>query len=285
MRYAVIDIGTNSVRCMLADNADGNITVLARARENTRLGKGLYTEQKLLSRDSMQATVSAIASFMDSIASVGYNKVICIATSAVRDSSNGDELAQMIKDATGIDLRVLSGKEEAIAGFVGAMSHRDGVLVDIGGGSTEVIQMTDEEHVVGISYDCGCVRLSEMFGHDYNKADDFIRSEVESPSGKPITFIGGTASALAMIYKGLAEYDEDALHGTFIPVEYIFSLRDKLLTMTQSEIDRLCFFDPKRGEILPFGLMIISHIVAMAKADGLTVSCHGIMHGLIRLDT
>ena len=88
-----------------------------------------------------------------------------------------------------------------------------------------------------------------------------------------------------MIYKGLAEYDEDALHGTFIPVEYIFSLRDKLLTMTQSEIDRLCFFDPKRGEILPFGLMIISHIVAMAKADGLTVSCHGIMHGLIRLDT
>lgn len=287
-RYAIIDIGTNSIRYMLADYSDGNIIALHRARENTRLGKGLYDGKKQLGEEQMLHSADAVLKFATHAKENSANKIICVATSAVRDSENGQRFAALLKNVADTELKILSGNTEALCGFTGALGKcadiADTVLVDIGGGSTEIIKCTSEGKILGTSFDCGCVRLAELFGNNYADAIAFIEENVSVPHCKKIALIGGTASTLAMLYKGLDIYDEQKLHMSFISNKYIYKLKNDIINMSLEEREKLCFFDPKRADILPFGLMILSHITKRADVDGVTVSEEGLMHGIIRLD-
>lgn len=287
-RYAIIDIGTNSVRYMLADYFDGNITALHRDRENTRLGKGLYDGKKQLGKEQMLHSAEAVLKFVTHARANCANKIMCVATSAVRDAKNGHEFAEMLKKSSDTDLIILSGNTEAFCGFTGAMGQlqdsSDSILVDIGGGSTEVIKSIPGGSVIGKSFDCGCVRLSELFGNDYSAAEAFVKKNIIVSPCKKIVLIGGTASTLAMLYKRLTEYDESAIHMSIIPNEYIYKLKDDITNMSSEQREQLCFFDPKRADILPFGLIILSHIIKCSGVDGIIVSEEGLMHGIIRLD-
>lgn len=287
MRYGIIDIGTNSIRYMLADCVDGNIISLHRSRENTRLGKGLYDNKNMLCEDRMLASANAVAGFVAHAMENFADRLICVATSAVRDAANKDAFAKMLKNTSDIELRILSGKEEALLGFKGAMGDRsdNSILVDIGGGSTEIIQNAPSGEIIGKSFNCGCVRCAELFGNDYCAAQCFVEKTLTVPQSKGFVLIGGTASTLAMIYKKLTEYDESELHMTVIPSEYIAKSKDQILAMSHSERENLCFFDPKRADILPFGLIILSHIISVSKSKNITTSEEGLMHGIIRLDS
>lgn len=287
-KYAIIDIGTNSIRYMLADYIDGNIITLHRARENTRLGKGLYDGKKQLGEEQMSHSVQAVFKFTTHAKENGADKIICVATSAVRDAENGQFFAKLLKDASDTDLKILSGNTEALCGFTGALgqyqNNSDIILVDIGGGSTEIIRSVSQGRIKGVSFDCGCVRLSELFGNDYLSAEIFVKKNITVPTCKKIVLIGGTASTVAMLYKKLAEYNEEKLHMSVIPDEYIYNLKNDIIKMHPEEREKLCFFDPKRADILPFGLIILSHIISVSDTDHVTVSEEGLMHGIIRLD-
>lgn len=287
-KYAIIDIGTNSIRYMLADYHDGNITTLHRARENTRLGKGLYDGKKQLGEEQMAHSAQAVLKFTAHAKEHGADKIICVATSAVRDAENGQYFAKLLKNTSGTELKILSGNTEALCGFTGALGqcqdNADIILVDIGGGSTEIIRSTSAGNVFGTSFDCGCVRLSELFGNDYSSAEDFVKKNIEVPPCKKIVLIGGTASTVTMLYKGLTEYDEEKLHMSVIPDEYIYKLKNDIIKMYPEKREELCFFDPKRADILPFGLIILSHIIKISGVNCITISEEGLMHGIIRLD-
>ncbi|MBE5818119.1 MAG: hypothetical protein E7312_03595 [Clostridiales bacterium] len=286
MKYAIIDIGTNSVRYLLA-RYDGIAPVtIFRDRENTRLGKGLYSEARLLAPDTMKQTALAVAKFVLHARQNNAESIICFATSAVRDANNSNVLADMIKEQAGVDLEVLSGDEEALAGYTGAMSDdcfNCAVLVDIGGGSTEIIERLKTGTVMGVSFDCGCVRLKELFGDDIEGAKQYIEQNIHVPQGKSIVLIGGTATTLAMLYNGLSEYNEAILHGTHITLQYIEELTDKVMNMTPLEREELVAFDRKRADILLYGLLIISYIARMTGASGIVTSEQGLMQGIIKL--
>ncbi len=285
MKYAIVDIGTNSVRYMLAEFINNKISVLHTAKSTTRLGEGLYTSEHRLSEGSMMLTVNAVNDFSRHAKANDADKIIATATSAVRDSSNSKELTDAIFAATGITLRILSGNEEALCGFTGAVgndAYEDTLLIDIGGGSTELITKQSGK-IEGISYQCGCVRLNELFKRDFAKAKEFAESMINVPASKHPVWIGGTASAAAMIYLGLSEYDIEKVHNTVIPKEYISKLTEKCINMPINELLELCRFDAKRGEILPYGLIVISYILEKTGADAVTVSEKGLMDGVIML--
>ncbi len=286
MKYAIIDIGTNSVRYMLAEFINNNISPLYTAKSTTRLGEGLYTDERKMLPKPMALTADAVKSFSSHARAQNADKIICIATSAVRDSSNSRDFAELLKNTADVELRILSGNDEALCGFTGAVGLKapdDTLLVDIGGGSTELIRKNNE-NIDGVSYNCGCVRLNELFKGDCQKANEFIRSEINVPQARNIVWIGGTASTVAMIYRKLSEYEFNKVHNTSIPKEYIFSLTEKCLTMSQNELSLLCSFDTKRAEILIYGLLVISHILKKTNADSITVSEKGLMDGIILLD-
>ncbi len=286
MRFAVIDIGTNSARYLLANADNSTISSIYADREITRLGKGLYTEERLMCRESMDATASAVARFASHAKQNNADKIICIATSAARDAANSHILSDLIMQKAGIQLTVLSGEQEALAGFTGALADTadasNTILVDIGGGSTEIIEQAPDGSVNCISYNCGCVRLCELFGEDYTKAYSFIKNTIHVPDNKSIVFIGGTASVLAMLYHGLSSYSEGKLHMTSVPYSDVVALRDKLCSMSQAQREELIHFDKKRADIVPYGFMIISYIMEQAGAHTVTTSEQGLMHGIIK---
>ncbi len=287
MLYAVIDIGTNSVRFMLADYSDAGIFVIKNAKTTTRLGEGLYDGRNMLREDRMQASADAILKYASLAREARAKKIICTATSAVRDSANKADFIALVKKCADIDVNVISGETEAICGFTGALqgisNGEDALLIDIGGGSTEVT-LKENGIINGTSFKCGCVRLRELFGKDYSAADAFVKSTVKVPFGKEIVWIGGTASACAMLFRRLTEYEQSKVHLCRIPISFLEELYEKVLSMTEEECCEFCSFDKKRGELLPYGLMSILHIMKTSGASSVTVSESGLMTGLIILD-
>lgn len=285
-RYAIIDIGTNSVRFMLADYIDASIFPLKTDKCTTRLGEGLYTPEHRLQQKPMEDSVKAVKEFVSYAKANSANKIIITATSAVRDSSNKKDFSNLIKNAVGIELTIMSGDEEAIAGFTGALAGcyntESTLLVDIGGGSTEIIGIS-EGKISGKSFKCGCVRLRELFGSDTVKAEEFVENTISVPNNKDIVWIGGTASAVAMIYLGINDYSIDKVHLTRIPLEFIKELFEKVKNMSEEELNALCSFDKKRGEILIYGLILIISIMQKAGTLSVTVSEKGLMDGIIKL--
>lgn len=286
MKYSVIDIGTNSVRFMLAEKVGNKITVSDTFKTTTRLGEGLYTPERRLADKPVFDTLCAVKKYADYSRERNADVIICTATSAVRDASNSDEFSAKIKQTAGIELRILSGEEEAYAGFTGAMQDMpdpdNTMLIDIGGGSTEIVSHS-KNGLEGTSFECGCVRLNELFKGDYKKAAEYIADVVKPHNARSAVWIGGTASACAMIYLLLNEFSINRVHMTNIPAAYIKRLRDETLAMSPVELIKLCSFDVKRGEILPYGLMIISHILDSIKTDNIVVSEKGLMDGIITL--
>lgn len=286
MIYSIIDIGTNSVRFMLAEYNKGNINVISSEKTTTRLGEGLYTPQKKLCDKPVYDTVCAVKKYVDISWRQAADKIICVATSAVRDASNSAEFARLLNEIAGITLNILSGEEEARCGFVGAMgsldNNSDTVLVDIGGGSTELVCKT-EHGINGVSFECGCVRLKELFGNDYCAAYKYIADVFTIPQYQSIVWIGGTATAAAMIYKGISSYSRTDVHMTSVPIEYICTLAESLLTMSSEQLRDICCFDVRRSEILPYGFMIMSYIIKSSEARQVIVSENGLMEGIIIL--
>ena len=287
MKYAIIDIGTNSVRYLLARYDGSSPITLYRDRENTRLGKGLYSAARLLSSDSMKQSADAVSKFALHARQHNAEKIICFATSAVRDANNSSEFAQMLKTQADVELEILLGDEEALAGYTGAMGNdccfNCGIIVDIGGGSTEIIERLNTGTVMGISFDCGCVRLKELFGNDIEGAKQYISQNIHVPKGKNIVLIGGTATTLAMLYNGLEQYDETILHGTQISLKYINELTEKVLNMSPAEREDLLHFDRKRADILIYGLLIIGYIASEAQTNAIVTSEQGLMQGIIKI--
>ncbi len=286
MIYSIIDIGTNSVRFMLAEYKNASIFALKTDITTTRLGKGMYNNNTLTD-EAMEKTANAVKFYADLARKNNSDKIICTATSAVRDAENKIEFKLMIKEKANIELRILSGEEEALAGFRGAVPDEyydeDTILVDIGGGSTEIMGLKNGK-LIGNSYKCGCVRLKELFDGNFDSVRNFIKENIIIPACKKIFWIGGTASAAAMIYKGLCEYDAEKVHLTSITREYLDSLLKKTIHMNESQLEAICSFEVKRGEILNYGLLTMQHIMDEAKVSEVVVSESGLMNGLILLD-
>ena len=233
MKYAVIDIGSNSVRLLLwADGCSLSKTVLT-----TRLGEGISFSPTLLPQ-AIDRTVAAISELQKKAQDFGAVKIYAFATAAVRSAVNGQDFIHTVYENCGIIPEILSGEEEAEAGYLGALEGRDGGIIDVGGASSEITIGKNGKIIYAVSADVGAVRLKDACGEDKQKLKNYIDEKI-SVYGTvpycPMTLIGGTATSLAALEYGVEPYDPKVIHRSILTAEQIGFWAEKLLSMKQSE--------------------------------------------------
>lgn len=272
----IIDIGTNSTRLMLAEFSVSGIKTIYKTLRSVRTGEGVNKNGFLLP-SAMERTCSAISEYC-AIAKSEYPDapLFCYATSAVRDSSNAFEFIALVKERCGIDVIILSGEEEASIGFNGAVNGGTGGIIDVGGGSTEVIFGRGGKIEFSDSYQLGCVRSLEKFGSEdktYRAAlADF--SSIDKRPAQGLTFygIGGTATSLAAMDLGLSVYDPEKVHNHELSYSTVCAIYEKLLSLSVEERQKLPGLDERRADIIGFGAAILKAFFESFSLSSIIVS-------------
>ena len=265
---AVIDIGSNSVRLMLW--ADGK-TILKRIL-TTRLGAGMRNRR--LAKPSIERSAEAVSYLYSEAVRKGAEKVFAFATAAVRSAENQDEFLSLVKETSGLTVDVVSGETEARLAALGALGKRDGIVIDVGGASSEVISVQNGETQFAKSFPIGAVTLTERSLDQRESAELLVKenfSSLSCMSGKVHT-VGGTATALACLVLGLKEYDAKRVHNCFISNRELNRLKDKLFSLSVEERKGLIGMEESRADVIACGTCIISKIAENLSADGIYVS-------------
>ena len=256
-KFAVIDIGSNSVRLMFV--ADGK--VLYKTLQTTRLGEGL-AEKPLLKPEAVERSALAVAGFYHKAVEEGAEKVLCFATAAVRTAENRQVFLDRVYALCGLAVEVISGEEEAEIGILGALGNRDGGVIDVGGASTEIVVKKDGELVYKKSVNIGVVRLKDMCGRDRvaleRVANEASKQYGEIPLGDTIYAIGGTATTLTAQVLGLQTYTSDTITGAEVSLNDMQAVTDKLLSMSVEEIAALPCMPKGRADVLTGGAVLFT---------------------------
>jgi len=296
-RLAAVDIGTNTVRLLVADSFADRLEEVARHVAITRLGQEV-DGTGVLHADAVERTLRVLRVFgtiMDELA-VGRRRAV--ATSAVRDANNAGEFLDAAAAALGVRPEVIDGAAEARLSFLGAIRgirdpapDGDSILViDIGGGSTEFV-VGIKEPVYTASVDIGSVRFTErhlgvspptaeMITSGRLHVADLFESELELPPIGRVIGVAGTYTTLAAAYLGLAEYDRAAVDGTVLTGEDLQAMVEQLATLTVDQIAEIPSMDPDRAPVILGGAMIAEQALAASGRTRLTVSESDVLDGI-----
>ena len=303
MRVAVVDIGTNSTRLLIADvdPASGSIEQLVRRSQVTRLGAGVDSHGSL-SEEAAARVFATLADYRREIDAHGCQANLAVLTSAVRDASNGSSFAERVREDFHLDARVLSGDEEAQLTFLGAMSGRPDdpehaaepiVVVDIGGGSTEFV--VGRGHTAGFhtSLPAGVVRMSERHIHSDppapNELQDLARDVrhtfldgLPAPERAPVTHaiaVAGTATSAAAIDQELDPYDPERVHGYTLRLATVELLLARLADMDEERRRQVVGLHPDRAPTIVAGMILLEEAMRAFDLDQVEVSEHDILFG------
>jgi exopolyphosphatase / guanosine-5'-triphosphate,3'-diphosphate pyrophosphatase len=299
MNHAVVDIGTNSTRLLLAEVQDGRVgEVLERETEITRLGAGVDADGRL-SEEAMERVYAVLDNYGKLIARHGADKAVAVLTSAVRDAANGEEFARTVRERWGLEPHVLSGDEEARLTFLGATSERDTtdrtptLVIDIGGGSTEFVIGTGREMDFHVSNQAGVVRQTERHLHsDPPSAQECealardvrsilsggVAQQWRRAVGHAIA-VAGTATSMASISQELEPYDPDKVEGYMLSEAECREIRDRLASLTLEERRQVRGLHPDRAPTIVAGTIILLETLALFGLHEVEVSEHDILRG------
>ena len=297
MRIAVVDIGTNSTRLLIADVEDGLVHEVERRTTVTNLGRGVDLTHNLCT-DAIAGVCRVIGDYKAHWEELGAERVVAIATSAVRDAANGDAFIAELRELYGLDARVLSGEEEAHLTYRGATAQRDGadamLVFDIGGGSTEVVVGYGEEVAFHVSLQAGTIRHSERHlssdppdPHELEELADDVRALVDQAvaaadaSGRNLRAIAvaGTPTSLAAIAQELDPYDPSRVHGYRLGLRTIQRIYSRLAALPLAERLRLPGLHPGRAPTIVAGTVILVQVMRAFGLDEIEVSERDILHG------
>jgi exopolyphosphatase / guanosine-5'-triphosphate,3'-diphosphate pyrophosphatase len=299
MRVAVADIGTNSTRLLITDVVDGRIRdELERHSTVTRLGAGVDAGGRL-SEEAIQRTLAALDSYAELIDRHGADARIAVLTSAVRDAANGQEFADLVRDRYGLEPHVLSGDQEAKLTFLGARSDRDPderrpqLVIDIGGGSTELVVGSGREVAFHVSTQAGVVRqterhihhdppteeeLSELAADVRAILDDAVPGEQRSAVERAIG-VAGTATSLGAIAQRLEPYDPKKVHGYVLSRTESERILGRLASVPLEERRKTRGLHPDRAPTIVAGVVILLEVMRLFDLDRIEVSEHDILRG------
>jgi len=295
-RVAVIDIGSNSTRLIVADVADGRVAKLERHSRVTRLGRGVDLSGQL-SEEAIEVACEAIADYVAICANAGVELIDAIATSAVRDASDGGAFVAELRERFALSARVLDGEEEARLTYLGAtFEHPPAeptLVVDIGGGSTELIVGCDTEIAFHTSLQAGVVRHTER----HIAADPPMTGELEALAADVRALIegavatrdetrvaagiavAGTPTSLAAVEIGLEPYDPERVHGHVLSLPTIQRLLSRLASAPLSERTEIVGLHPDRAPTIIAGVVILVEVMRAFGLDRIEVSEHDILYG------
>jgi exopolyphosphatase/guanosine-5'-triphosphate,3'-diphosphate pyrophosphatase len=299
VRVAVVDIGTNSTRLLVADvDGDGQLTELERRSVVTRLGQGVDASGAL-APEAMQRVFDTLADYRALIDEHGAERTTAVLTSAVRDAANGPEFTARVREEYGLDARTIPGEEEARLTFLGATSERPddapgpAVVIDIGGGSTEFVVGDGRDLIFHVSTQAGVVRHSERHVHsdppapeELNALRREVRSifEAEVPAGvrertRAAIAVAGTATSLASIDQQLDPYDAAKVHGYELSVGRLVELLGDLAAKTEDERRQITGLDPGRAPTIVAGTALLLEALGAFGLDATEISDHDILRG------
>jgi exopolyphosphatase/guanosine-5'-triphosphate,3'-diphosphate pyrophosphatase len=293
MRVGAVDLGSNSTRLLIADVTPDGVTELHRESIVTRLGQGVDTTGEL-AQDAIDRVRAVLDRYRAQLDEHGVTRTFAVLTSAVRDARNGEAFSAEVRDRYGLDARVLSGDEEAALTFMGAASERDPhdetptLVIDIGGGSTELVVGRGREVVFHVSTQAGVVRHSERHLHtdpptaaELRALRDDVRRIYEAqaaraqPPPRHAIAVGGTASQLASIDLGGPEH----AHGHRLSVARIEELLTTLAGRPLEERKQTPGLDPARAPTIVAGAALLAEAAAAFGQDHVEVSIHDILLG------
>jgi exopolyphosphatase / guanosine-5'-triphosphate,3'-diphosphate pyrophosphatase len=296
-RIAVVDLGTNSTRLLVADVDDGEVAELERQTIVTRFGEGVDATGRL-SDAAMGRVGEALAGYREIIDRLEAADVVGVATSAMRDAENGPAFRERVLERFGMDLITISGEEEARLTFLGATAARgdtsETVVVDIGGGSTEyVVGRPAEDPVFRVSARMGSVRHTERFlEHDppeedevkalFDDAGRIVRSEVPDELREETEHgiaVAGTATSLAAIDQELDPYDPERVHGYRLGLASCDEILRRLASLPLAERRELPGLHPDRAPTIVAGAAILSASTHAFGLEAIEISENDILHG------
>jgi exopolyphosphatase/guanosine-5'-triphosphate,3'-diphosphate pyrophosphatase len=292
MRVAAIDCGTNSIRLLIRD-ADQD---LHREMRIVRLGQGV-DRTGTLAPEAIERTRVALADYAATIARLDVERVRMIATSATRDAANRGDFVAMVRTTLGADPEVISGGEEAALSFAGAIGAVPGLrqpvlLVDLGGGSTELVMGPDP--LRAHSMDVGSVRMTERHLHDdpptaaqieavvHDVGEALDRAEHNIPwrDAGDVVGVAGTVTTLAAIAFGLDEYRPERIHGTRLSITQIVHVTDRLLALDHAGRAAIAAIHPGRVDVIAAGALVLRTVLERSGAAELVTSEHDILDGV-----
>ncbi|MFQ5586161.1 MAG: exopolyphosphatase [Thermodesulfobacteriota bacterium] len=309
-RYASIDIGTNTVRLLIADvENDGTLTPVAVERAITRLGGG-YREERGIAPDAIERTVNALNGFAGSIERYCIDGVHAVATSVVRRAKNRDDFTRRVRESAGIDIAVIGGDEEARLSTLGVLSILDdrrgrSFIVDIGGGSTEYIAVVGGEVAGTWSLEMGVVHLTERYlkGDPPEEGElremegeidgnlEGLKGEIEAEGidfslycgSAGARFIGtaGTVTTIAAIDQNLSRYTPERVNNYRIDRSRIEAHYHRLASQTLEERRAIPSLERGREDLIIAGASIVLETMKMFGFDEMTVSDSGLLEGIL----
>lgn len=309
VRYASVDVGTNTLRLLIAEPSGRDLRTLAYRRKITRLGGG-YTEEAGISREAAERTFTALREFKDEIDSAGAEVVVAFATSVVRRAVNRAWFIDEARRRTGLDVAVITGNEEARLSLLGVLSVLDGVggkklVMDIGGGSTEFIASSGGAELGAWSMELGVVHLTEK----YLRSDPPAESELALVAGEALKtindlkgrmradgvdpgefsgvcgaeFVGtaGTITTLASIDQDLKEYDRSRINRHTLKKERIAEILRRLSGMRLKEREEVLSLEKGREDLIIPGTAITLLVMGSFGFDEVRVSDAGLLEGIM----
>ena len=294
---AIIDIGTNSVRLLMAEKDEkGEWKTLRKELRSTRLGEGM-TDKATIGQGAKERTLSAVGEFTAMAKLEGAEDIFAYGTSIMRDASNGEEFADEVTAASGVPVRILSGKEEAYYSYIGA-AGTSGVItsvVDIGGGSTEICVGFGTDVGARHSFRLGCVRCSKQFdtttarGRAELKKHCFTlfreKDLMESMRNvKRWIGVGGTVTSLASMLQELEVYDSSKVQDYVIHPEDVSKILEKLSKMSYDDKCHMKGLLPSRADIIVAGVVILDSLMEYFALSEITVSDRDLSEGLLDAD-
>ena len=297
---ASIDIGSNTVRLLILESTgDQKFNLLVSKRNITRLGEGIDAQGKL-TEHRMQTTLKVLSRFRQICLENGDPPLFAVATSAVREASNGQEFVRLAKKETGIDIKIITWEEEArltLEGVYWKIPHenRRVITFDIGGGSTEFI-LSEGENIKGFcSTSLGVVRLTEKFitqhpvdEKEYHSLQNHLQYELQTVKKKLSAFLpelligtAGTVTTLAALKENIYPYDPEKIHGSTFSRPEAESILDDLKGKSLSQRLLLKPIEPGREDLIIAGTAIVLETMRAFGCEILTVSEYSLREGLI----
>lgn len=302
-RYAAIDIGTVTCRMLVVDVGESGLHELTREYVITNLGEGVDATGEL-KPEAIDRVVRAIDGFLavrDSLSTPDHPviRTVAVATSAARDARNAADFAARLRER-GIELSVIPGSREAALSFSGASIDFSGerlMVVDVGGGSTEVVMgVGGAEPVCAHSFNVGCRRVTEKFLASDPPAPEelararawihekmaswFVEQSKEAADLERVVAVAGTATTVVSIRDRMEAYDSSRVHKARVSRQELLEVYERLAALPLSARKQVVGLDPKRAPVMVAGLLILLEVLDFAGIDAFTVSETDILHGI-----
>ena len=297
MRVATIDIGTNTILMLIADvDRINSLRVIRDEHAIARLGEGV-DESKLIAPKAVERALTILERHQKVADREKVERIVACGTSAFRDADNRDEVVELVRERVGINIEVISGEEEAeltyagaVSAFIAADKQEEFLVLDIGGGSTELTYGKSLSVTSRVSLDVGCVRLTERFLRTapptieaLHAAQSHIRglvSQIEKQPTAQMIGVAGTLTTLAALDLNLKYFDPMKVGGHLLSLEKVKSVFQKFSRMTVDEIAAFPQVLPGRTDVLLAGIMILVEVMETLGVDEITVSERGLRYGL-----